>query len=301
MNKAVLLAKGKRQLFKAGLLLKKHSHEILTYGGIVGGIGAAVLACRATLKLEDTLETGKEEIDAVKTNFEYPEAPSKEERKELSIAYGRTTVDVVKLYLPAVTLGVASVASILAGHNIISKRSAAYAAAYTAVNDQLKGYRERVAARYGEDVEHELYYDMQDEDISTENPDGSVDTVTVKKPGVKGDSPFCRYFDKTILTWKNDAESNRFFLGRQQDSANRILKAQGFITLNEVYDLIGFKKTSAGIVAGWIYDEDNPLGDNQVDFGMYTDDEETRRFINGLEPSVLLDFNVDGDIFQKLD
>lgn len=202
MNKAVLLAKGKRQLFKAGLLLKKHSHEILTYGGIVGGIGAAVLACRATLKLEDTLETGKEEIDAVKTNFEYPEAPSKEERKELSIAYGRTTVDVVKLYLPAVTLGVASVASILAGHNIISKRSAAYAAAYTAVNDQLKGYRERVAARYGEDVEHELYYDMQDEDISTENPDGSVDTVTVKKPELK------------VIRHSVDISTKPFSLGR---------------------------------------------------------------------------------------
>ena len=301
MNKAALLLKGRRLIAKSGLLLRKHSHEILTYGGIVGGIGAAVLACKATLKLEDTLDEGKDNITYVKESFENAEEPTKEERKELSIAYGQTTLNVVKLYLPAVTLGVASVASILAGHNIISKRSAAYAAAYTSVNDAFKGYRERVAAKYGEEAERDIYFDKHDEEIVTENEDGSTDTTTIETSGTNY-SPFAVFFDSTSSEWKNDPEANKFFLMQQERWCNERLKRNGFLTINEVYDCLDLPKTTAGMVAGWIYDEEHPVGDNMVNFNL--DDatsEATRRFMNGLEPVVLLDFNIDGDIYKLMD
>lgn len=301
MNKAALLLKGRRLAAKGGLLLRKHSHEILTYGGIVGGIGAAVLACKATLKLEDTLDEGKDNITYVKESFENVEEPTKEERKELSIAYGQTTLNVVKLYLPAVTLGIASVASILAGHNIISKRSAAYAAAYTSVNDAFKGYRERVAAKYGIEAEQDIYFNKHDEEIVTENEDGSTDTTTIETSGTNY-SPFSVFFDATSSEWKNDPEANKFFLIQQESWCNEKLKRNGFLTLNEVYDCLDLPKTTAGMVAGWIYDEEHPVGDNMVNFNL--DDatsEATRRFMNGLEPIVLLDFNIDGDIYKLMD
>lgn len=301
MNKAALLLKGRRLVSKSGLLLKKHSHEILTYGGIVGGIGAAVLACKATLKLEDTLDEGKDNINYVKESFENVDEPTKEEKKELSIAYGQVTLDIVKLYLPAVTLGVASVAAILAGHNIISKRSAAYAAAYTSVNDAFKGYRERVAAKYGTEAEQAIYFDKHDEEIVTENKDGSTDTTTIEtsRPNY---SPFSVFFDSTSSEWKNDPEANKYFLMQQENWCTERLKRNGFLTLNEVYECLDLPKTTAGMVAGWIYDEDHPVGDNKVLFNL--DDgtsEATRRFMNGLEPIVLLDFNIDGDIYKLMD
>ena len=301
MNKAALLVKGRRLVSKGGLLLRKHSHEILTYGGIVGGIGAAVLACKATLKLEDTLDEGKDNIEYVKESFENVEEPTKEEKKELSIAYGRVTLDVVKLYLPAVTLGVASVASILAGHNIISKRSAAYAAAYTSVNDAFKGYRERVAAKYGEEAEQDIYLDRHGEEIVTENEDGSTDTTTIET-STPAYSPFAVFFDSSCPDWKNDPEANKFFLIQQENWATERLQKKGFLTLNEVYDSLGIQQTAAGMIAGWIYDEKNPVGDNKVRFNL--DDatsEATRRFMNGLEPIVLLDFNIDGDIYKLME
>lgn len=301
MNKAELLLKGRRLVSKGGLFLRKHSHEILTYGGIVGGVGAAVLACKATLKLEDTLDEGKDNITYVKESFENIEEPTKEEKKELSIAYGQVTLDVVKLYLPAVTLGVASVASILAGHNIISKRSAAYAAAYTSVNDAFKGYRERVAAKYGKDAEQDIYLDRHDEEVITENEDGTTDTATVEASSPKY-SPFAVFFDSNCPDWKNDPEANKFFLIQQENWCNDRLKRNGFLTVNEVYESLGIKQTSAGMVAGWIYDEKNPVGDNKVSFNL--DDatnEATRRFMNGLEPIVLIDFNIDGDIYKLMD
>lgn len=301
MNKAALLLKGRRLAAKGGLLLRKHSHEILTYGGIVGGIGAAVLACKATLKLEDTLDEGKDNINYVKESFENVDEPTKEEKKELSIAYGQVTLDVVKLYLPAVTLGVASVASILAGHNIISKRSAAYAAAYTSVNDAFKGYRERVAAKYGEEVEQNIYLNRHDEEIVTENEDGSTDTTTIQTSSPNY-SPFSVFFDSTSSEWKNDPEANKYFLMQQENWCTEKLKRNGFLTLNEVYECLDLPKTTAGMVAGWIYDEKHPVGDNKVCFNL--DDatsEATRRFMNGLEPIVLLDFNIDGDIYKLMD
>lgn len=301
MNKAALLLKGRRLAAKGRLLLRKHSHEILTYGGIVGGIGAAVLACKATLKLEDTLDEGKDNINYVKESFENVDEPTKEEKKELSIAYGQVTLDVVKLYLPAVTLGVASVASILAGHNIICKRSAAYAAAYTSVNDAFKGYRERVAAKYGEEVEQDIYLNRHDEEIVTENEDGSTDTTTIQTSSPNY-SPFAVFFDSTSSEWKNDPEANKYFLMQQENWCNERLKRNGFLTLNEVYECLDLPKTTAGMVAGWIYDEEHPVGDNKVRFNL--DDatsEATRRFMNGLEPIVLLDFNIDGDIYKLMD
>ena len=90
MNKAALLLKGRRLVSKGGLLLKKHSHEILTYGGIVGGIGAAVLACKATLKLEDTLDEGKDNINYVKESFENVDEPTKKRKKNLVLCMARS-------------------------------------------------------------------------------------------------------------------------------------------------------------------------------------------------------------------
>ena len=53
-------------------------------------------------------------------------------------------------------------------------------------------------------------------------------------------------------------------------------------------------------VCGWIYDEENPIGDNYVDFGIFNCmEEKVRDFVNGYERSILLDFNVDGDIMKR--
>ena len=57
--------------------------------------------------------------------------------------------------------------------------------------------------------------------------------------------------------------------------------------------MLGFQRTKAGQIMGWIYDEENPVGDNFVDFGIYnTDIEKARDFVNGLERVIVLDFNV---------
>lgn len=90
------------------------------------------------------------------------------------------------------------------------------------------------------------------------------------------------------------------FLRRQQDYANEMLKSRGHLFLNEVYDLLDIPRSKAGQVVGWVYNKnDNTKGDNYVDFNIYdVTDNAKRRFVNGYEKSILLDFNVDGVIYD---
>ena len=91
------------------------------------------------------------------------------------------------------------------------------------------------------------------------------------------------------------------FLRAQQQYANDKLIAQGHLFLNEVYDMLGLPRTKAGAIVGWVYDDNNAVGDNFVDFGIYDVHRETARdFVNGYERSILLDFNVDGVIYDLI-
>lgn len=123
----------------------------------------------------------------------------------------------------------------------------------------------------------------------------------------KSCSQYARFFDETSPYWyknsglrENDGpEMNLFFLRAQQNYANEKLKARGYLFLNEVYEMLGMPKTKAGQIVGWIYKENNTDGDNYVDFGIYRT-EKNAKFVNGYENSILLDFNVDGAIIDKM-
>ena len=66
-------------------------------------------------------------------------------------------------------------------------------------------------------------------------------------------------------------------------------------------EMLGIPRAKAGQVVGWVYDAKNPIGDNYVDFGIYDIHRETvRNFVNGYERTILLDFNVDGNILDLM-
>ena len=299
-----------RAFHKAGFQLKKHSPEILVVTGVVGTVVGAVMACKATTKVSAILDETKNSVDAIHecaNNPDYAEQYTKEDsQKDLTIVYAQTGLKIAKLYAPAVAIGALSITGILVGHNILRKRNLALAAAYTAVDTGFKQYRGRVIKRFGEQLDKELKYDIKTKEIEETVVDEKGKEKTVKKTievadPAKAGSPYTFCFDETADGWVRDAESNKFFLMRQQDYANERLKARGYLFLNEVLDMVGIQRCRAGQAVGWIYDEKNPIGDNYVDFGIkniYS--EPARNFMNGLEKSVWLDFNVDGDIINYL-
>lgn len=310
MNKSEIMNKASLSIGKASLTLKKHSPEILVVSGIVGAVVSAVLACKATTKVEDILAETKEKLDDVHEVFEneaHSEEYSKEDKaKDLTIIYIQTGVKLLKLYGPAIALAALSITSILAGNNILRKRNVAISAAYAAIDKTFNEYRERVKERFGCDIDQELRYNLQPKEITEivtdENGEKKEVKKVIKTPG-EGEKLYARCFDESNPNWQKDADFNLTFLKGVEQWATNKLRAKGFLSLNEVYEALGFNETPFGQVIGWYYDpkDDKKSGVGYVDFNMFDHNNDCKRaFIYGDERSVWLDFNVDGNILEAI-
>jgi hypothetical protein len=308
-----------RAFHKAGFQLKKHSPEILVVTGVVGTVVSAVMACKATTKVDFVLEDTKKKVDIIHEGAETGTVngyldngqvgmvpyTAKDAQKDLTIVYGQTALKMAKLYGPAVLVGATSIACILAGHNITRKRNLALAAAYTAVDTGFKKYRGRVVERFSEQLDKELLYDIKAQEVEevVVNEDGTETvvkkTVEVGNP-TEAMSPYTFAFSKdTSTAWMPDKEKNKFFLLQQQTWMNDKLKSEGRLFLNYVLKELGLPQCRMGQSVGWVYDSER--GDGYVDFGIFDMNVATNRnFTAGLENAVWLTFNVDGDILYSL-
>lgn len=292
--------------------LRKHSPEILAVAGAVSTVAGVVFACKATLKVNEVLDDTKEKVDQVHRVIEdesiSEEMYSQEDsKKDLAIIYAQTGVKLAKLYAPAVALTVLGIGSMLASNNVLRKRNVALAAAYATVDKGFKEYRDRVIDRFGKEVDRELKYNLKSQkitEIETDEETGKQKKVKKNVDVVEGleeYSSYARFFDDGSPCWEKDSEMNLVFLRTQQQYANDLLRSRGHLFLNEVYDMIGIPRTKAGQVVGWVYDFDDPNGDNYVDFGIYdVQRPKARDFVNGYENVILLDFNVDGAIMDLI-
>lgn len=292
---------------KVGFQLKKHSPEILVVAGVVGTVVSAVMACKATTKVSEILDSSKDCIDSIhdcQANESLAEDYTPDDaKKDLAIVYIQTGIKLAKLYAPAVILGTLSISGILASNNILRKRNVALAAAYTTVDKGFKEYRNRVVERFGEQVDRELKYNIKAkkfEEIEVDPETGKEKkvkkTVNVVDPNACSD--YSCMFDKTNQNWQTNANYNMMFLRQQQSYANDLFKARGHLFLNEIYDNLDIPRTKAGNIVGWVYDPKNAVGDNYVDFRIF---ETQREMEDGYyEPIIMLDFNVDGNVLDLM-
>jgi Family of unknown function (DUF6353) len=279
------------------LLAQRSSPGVLLGVGIVGMVGSTVLACRATLKMEEVLDEAKGKLEMAKT-LEHIEYGEKDRKRDISLIYFQTGVKVTKLYSPAIIVGVVSIAALTKSHSILTTRNAALTAAYTALDRGFNTYRSRVIEKYGEDQDRDFRYGTEQVEI--------VDPKTNKKKIVKrvsSDEPsiYARFFDQSSSSWSKEPEYNLIFLKAQQNYANDLLHARGHVLLNDVYDMLGIPRSKAGAVVGWVLSR-NGTTDDFVNFGVFEDrSDKVRDFVNGREGAILLDFNVDGIIYDKID
>lgn len=298
-----------RSFNRFGFKFKKHSPEILIVAGIAGAVTSAVMACKATTKVSEIIEETNKTVETIHQVQNDPEMADKyseeDAKKDLAITYVQTGVKLAKLYGPSIVLGAVSIGCILASNNIVRKRNMALAAAYATIDSSFKDYRKRVVDRFGKELDRELKYNVKAQEIEEVVVDENGKEKTVKKT-VNAVNPtdisdYARFYDDGCAGWDKDPEMNLMFLRQQQNHANELLQRKGHLFLNEVYDMLGIPRTKAGQIVGWIYDEKCPVGDNFVDFGLYDIyNEKVRDFVNGYERTVLLDFNVDGNILDMM-
>ena len=308
----------KLKVNRFGLKVKKCSPEILIGVGIVGTVASGVMACKATLKINDILDDSRDKVEKINetvANPNYADKYSEEDsKKDLAIVYTQTAVKLVKLYAPSVVLCVSYISCIVASNNILKKRNIAIAAAYAGIDKSFKEYRSRVVNKFGEEVDKQLRYNIKAEEVEEKVVNENGEEITVKKTvnvvNPSEISGYARFFEKYTTdnegnkiinpNWETNNEYNIMFLKAQERYANDLLRARGHLFLNEVYDMLGLPRSKAGQVVGWVYSENNPVGDNFVDFGLYADNLSYSDYVNGYDSAILLDFNVDGNVLDLM-
>lgn len=308
-----IMAKVSRSFHKVGFKLKKHSPEILAVAGVVGTVTSAVMACKATLKVTDIIDETKETVETIHDSVgkglhtsDGEEYTQEVANKDLAIVYTQTAWKFIKLYGPSVALGAVSIGCMVGSNQILRKRNVALAAAFKAVDTSFKEYRDRVIDRFGKDLDRELRFGVKAKEVEETVVDENGKETTVKKTVEVVDpntthSIYSVVYDDGCTGWSKNPELNKAFLIQQQNYANDKLKLNGILTLNQVYDMLGIQRTAYGQIAGWVYTEDGSAGDDFVDFGIFNaDNERASAFINGLERTVILDFNCIGNILEYM-
>lgn len=303
-NKTEILKSVNGVTSKAVMKLKKHSPEILVVAGIAGTVVSAVLACKATTKVAEILDETKGTLDTIHEGMETgaingQEYTNEDGKKDTVVVYTQTGMKLAKLYGPAIILGTLSITSILASNNILRKRNVALGAAYAAIDKSFKEYRGRVIERFGEQVDTELKYGIKAkkfEEIEVDPETGKEKkvkkTVMVADPNLQSD--YAVYFDSKSRNYETNPDYNRMFLKAQQAFANDKLQTRGHLFLNEVLDDLDLPRTPAGQIVGWT--KDGP--DGYVNFRIVEVERETEDGRH--EPALLLDFNVEGNIWEKM-
>lgn len=298
---------------KKTVTIQKKSPDICIWAGIIIGVGSAIAACKATRELDDILEDVNIDIEVAKSVHEDERIPEegrtdKDLKKDIMMAYGKGAFRIAKLYTPSVIGGALSIGLILKGRSIFSERNIAIAAAYSALEQGFDKYRENVIEKFGEEVDRQMRYGFAKEKVTeTETDPKTGKEKKVKKEievaedkGIEGYSIYARFYDDSCRSWKKDPEYNLMYLKSQQAAANEMLQRRGILLLNEVYEMLDIPRTQAGQIVGWVYKKDNPTGDNKVDFGIYNIRRRANRdFVNGYEDVILLDFNVDGPVWDQ--
>lgn len=303
-NKTEIMKSVNDMASKTVMKLKKHSPEILVVAGIAGTVVSAVLACKATTKVAEILDETKGTLDTIHEGMETgaingQEYTTEDGKKDTVVVYAQTGMKLAKLYAPAIILGTLSITSILASNNILRKRNVALGAAYAAIDKSFKEYRGRVIERFGEQVDTELKYGIKAkkfEEIEVDPETGKEKkvkkTVMVADPNLQSD--YAVYFDSKSRNYETNPDYNRMFLKAQQAFANDKLQTRGHLFLNEVLDDLDLPRTPAGQIVGWT--KDGP--DGYVNFRIVEVERETEDGRH--EPALLLDFNVEGNIWEKM-
>lgn len=291
-----------RAVGRASLQASKNSPKYLFVGGVIGTVGATVLACKATLKVEDILVEHQKTMLDIKT-VQHESYTEQNRQHDKLVLFTQTSVTLVRLYGPAILLGSVSIAALTKSHNLLQSRNSALSAAYAGLEATFGNYRERVRRELGEEKEQEIYRDVR----VVEFPDGKGGIVLKKEQGPDGCSMYAELYsaDTNHNFHVGSLEANILTLRQRENYLNDRLRMRGHLFLNEALEELGFDHTEAGSVVGWLYKPEDPThnGQSYVSFGCWTNnnrDQIDHMMMNNAD-GIFLDFNVDGEIYRRLD
>lgn len=284
---------GKMGMF--GLKVQKYIPEIAMGFGAACVVTGTIECCKATLKVEDILDDTKKKVDQIHEDAEFSKVSNKEVQKRLYKAYLNSGWRMFRNYAKGGGMVALGLASGFYGYGVLNGRYVGTIFALKGLESKFDTLEKGVIDKYGKDVRDELLYGVTRDDVEYDEVDeeGNAKTRKVKKARIIPEdySPYAIIFDSANPNWEKNAAYNLMWLRGIENYCNDLLRSRGHVFLNDVLDALGFKRTPDGAIRGWIYDDDE-----YISFGIDWEDGEkhpaVRRFLNGWEPNVILDFNL---------
>jgi hypothetical protein len=207
-----------------GGFVNKNSSTILTVCSVSGLFATTIFAVGATPKALRLIEDAEDEKGEVLT------------KKEV-------VKETYKCYIPAVAMGLATMACIIGAHSIDLRKNTAFASAYTLTENALKNYQSKVVETIGKAKEKEVKDAVAKDKVEK-------DPVTKKEVIITGKGETLCYDSMSGRYFKSDMEDIKSVLN---DLSRRLMNDM-YISLNEVYSELGLEQTKLGDMVGWHID-----------------------------------------------
>ena len=217
---------------KFELFLKKNSSIILTVCGSIGVITTSVLTVKATAKAVELIEFEKKSKNKDKLT----------KTEIIKVAW--------KPYIPPFISGLSTISCIIGCHHLNKQRQAALVSAYDILNKSYNEYKNAV---------QDVYKLNSDEDIKKQIISKQFDNIEVDEDKVMFfDYQSMRYFESTF---KEIEDAEVIF--------NEVLSKNGYVYLNDLYELLGLEPVEHGYELGWTtVINDNIYAAGEVDFDL---------------------------------
>lgn len=239
----------------------KNSPLILTVTGVIGIGATAVLAYKSRSRveaiIEEVEETRKDE-ERINELIDLQDRLTDEEETELSYLQ-ENYVPVSKalvirdlagaVALPVVT-GVASLACVTLSWYIMNNRLLTVSGALATATAEHVYYKRKVADRFGEEVERELSTPVHKVEAEYTDEKGKKKTGEVNVKDTL-ESLEGRWFDESMEYTADDFSYNKAFVEAVAEKLGVQFMNRGSLTLNQVYDALGFPRSRAGALMGW--------------------------------------------------
>lgn len=149
--------------------LKRHSSTILTTIGAIGVVATAVIAVKDTPKALRILDEAEQE-----------------KGEELTVKEKIVTAGPV--YIPAIAVGVSTIACIFGANTLNKRNQAALMSAYALLDQSYRDYKRKVSDIYGKDADKKIIEEVAKEELE---PRDSIDDTD--------DSNVVTIFDGTTM------------------------------------------------------------------------------------------------------
>lgn len=283
---------------KVGLKLYKHRSDIAFFGGMgLTALGTGLFV-KSTFK---QAEINKRHNDIKDFTESYEDADEELKEETLKRNNRDTLKETVKNYALPVAVTVAGYGLEIYGHQSVKSDLAVASTALNGMTAAYEAIKARVIATEGEDKWAEYANGVQVYDeINVEDPN----VVNKKVNFTENYAPHSYLFYEPNRNWVPNKGCNKAFLLGKMDELEFKLKQKGVLFEHEALESLGYElrtELKNGIIsptAGWVYD---PHKDgHQISFGFDFGDEATKRFMDELEPSVMIRFNCVDDIYNYL-